>query len=497
MPDFDKFPSGERDEQEQRLIEDLRRMFHREVETTQSLARVRSRLEASSTNRLDIHPSTQHRDELLSMQRAEPGQEGSHGAPIRFSQRMTWQQRTGPIAAAVFVTLLVGSLIVVLTRAHDSSLGGPRNTSDQFGAISSIHMLDAQTGWAMTDRNYIIRTTDGGVHWKNVTPSYPASRTRQSIVADFLTASNAWVAVSSINITGQGDDRARKQPSSLWAAVPGADATTTVIFRTSDAGQTWQQTTIQTSGGIFTQVSFITAQDGWLMSKHPVSESAETLELFRTTDGGKTWVKIASALAASLDVPPPGQLPFSGSKSGLSFLNATTGWVTGRVPVNGYTLLYRTRDGGSRWYRQSLPLSPTEASSQLSILPPLFFNATDGILPVSFDTGNGANLDVYVTHDGGSTWTGTSPLAASVSTADFIDVNHGWASDGTLLYVTSDGGQQWMKLAPGGSFQHVTQLNFVSSNIGWAIGATASNALALLKTVDGGHTWMVIPYTIS
>jgi photosystem II stability/assembly factor-like uncharacterized protein len=494
MSDSDAFPS---DEREQRLIQDLRRMYHPEVETAQVLARVRSRLEESSTNRLDIHPSTQHRDGLLSTQRAGPGQVDSHGSPTRFSQRRTWQQRTGPIAAAVFVTLLVGSLIVVLARARHSSLGGPQNTSNQFGAISSIHMLDAQIGWAITDKNGIVRTTDGGVHWKNVTPNYPTSMTRQRIAADFLTASSAWVAVSGIDMTGQGDDRARKQPSSRWVGVSGANATTTVIFRTTDAGQTWQQTTILGSRGSITQVNFVTAQDGWLMSKHPVSESTETVELFRTSDGGKSWVAVTSTFAASTDLPPPGKLPFSGSKSGLSFVNATTGWVTGRLPVNGYTLLYRTRDGGSTWYPQSLPLSPTEVSSQLFILPPLFFNATDGILPVSFNTGNGVSLDVYVTHDGGITWKGTTPLAASTSTVDFIDMSHGWVSDGTLLYVTSDSGQHWTRLSPGGSFQGITQLDFVSSNIGWAIGATASNALTLLKTEDGGHTWAVISYAIS
>ncbi len=104
---------------------------------------------------------------------------------------------------------------------------------------------------------------------------------------------------------------------------------------------------------------------------------------------------------------------------------------------------------------------------------------------------------MYVTHDGGASWKATTPIAALATTVDFIDVNHGWASDGTLLYVTSDGGQQWAKLAPGGSFQHVTRLDFVSSNIGWAIGATASNAPTLLKTGDGGHTWTVLSYTIS
>jgi photosystem II stability/assembly factor-like uncharacterized protein len=389
------------------------------------------------------------------------------------SQGRTWQRRTGSIAAAVFVTLLVGSLIFVLTRAHHSGLGELSNTSSQFGAIVFIHMLDAGTGWAMTDRNSILHTTDGGVHWQQVTPHYPASRTRQGVVADFLTASSAWVAVS------------------------GIDMVTAAIFRTVDAGQTWQQTTIQTRGGIVTKVNFITAQDGWLLSKHRMSESAETLEIFSTTDGGKTWIRIAGAFASSLDIPPPGHLPFSGSKSGLSFLNATTGWVTGRVLVNGSTLLYQTRDSGSTWYRQSLPLSPIETSSQLSILPPLFFNATEGILPVSFNTGNSVGLVLYVTRDGGSTWKGTTPLAASASAADFIDVDHGWASDGTLLYVTSDSGQHWTKLPPGGSFQHVTQLDFVSSSIGWAIGATESGAPTLLKTEDGGHTWMVISYAIS
>jgi photosystem II stability/assembly factor-like uncharacterized protein len=494
MADSNTFPSDKGDEREQRLIRDLRHMYHTEGEIAQALSRVRSHLETSRTGRSDVGPGVQQSDGLPSTRQAGSGQADGHGTSTRFSQRKAWQQRTGSIAAAVLVTLLVGSLIVVLNGAHHTGLDGPSNNSKQYGSISSIHMLNAQTGWAVTDTNRILRTSDGGVHWKNVTPNFPSSTTRQRIVAAFLTASSAWIAVSGIGIAGQGEDRARVQPSSARVDIGSA---TVVIFRTIDAGQTWQQATLQTRGGIVTQVNFVTARDGWLLSKHPVSESSETLELFRTTDSGRTWVNVASAYAASLDIPPPGKLPFSGSKSGLSFLNATTGWVTGRVPVNGYTLLYRTNDGGSTWYPQSLPLSSTEKSSLLSILPPLFFNATDGILPVSFNMGKGASLDVYVTHDGGATWKGTTPLTAAASTADFIDVNHGWASNGTLLYVTGDSGKQWITLSPGGSFQHIVHLDFVSGDIGWAIGATAAGAPTFLKTEDGGHTWTAIPYTIS
>lgn len=471
MAESDAFPSGEEDKREQRLIGDLRRMYHTDEAVAQALARVRKRLEESSVRVLDTHARTQHQPGLPSRQQAQPGYMNKEDTRFRFSEGKTWQQRTALIAAAFFVTVLVGSLIVVLTHAHHNNAGGPSTISSSFGAISSIHMLDAQIGWALTDKGRIVRTTDGGIHWKNVTPKQLPPPTRMSVVAEFLTASNAWVAIS------------------------GADRTTTVIFRTTDAGQTWQETSIHT--GIVAQLTFINAQDGWMLSKHAISENAETAEVFHTTDGGKTWVKVSSALASSLDIPPPGHLPFGGSKSGLRFLNATNGWLTGRVPIDGHVLLYRTRDGGVTWNPQSLPLSPTEASSQLSILPPLFFGTTDGILPVSFDTGNGVSLDVYVTHDGGATWRGTSPLRAAATTADFIDVSHGWASDGTLLYVTSDGGQHWTKLSPGGDFQHVTQLDLVSSDIGWAIGAIGSKTPSLLKTVDGGHTWTVIPYTIS
>ncbi len=391
--------------------------------------------------------------------------------------KRTWQQRRDIIAAVLFVTVLVGSLIVVLMRARQSSSGASDTSgiARQVEALSSIQMFDTQAGWAVTEKGHIIRTTDGGVHWKNVTPKFPSTSGQQKVVADFFTFSIAWVAVSQIATDG---------------------TTTVVVFRTTDGGQTWQNTTIQQISPIY-QIAFVDAQHGWMLSKQADLASAEAIDILRTTDGGKTWVVVSSALPASTDTPPPGQLPFGGDKAGLGFLDSMTGWITGSFPLNGYVFFYVTRDGGATWNRQTLPFSPNQASTQIVTRPPRFFTATDGILPVSFVTENASSLDLYVTHDGGVSWKATTPIAALAGTADFIDMNHGWASDGTLLYVTSDGGQQWAKLSPGGSFQHVTRLDFVSSHIGWAIGATDSHTPSLLKTVDGGQTWTVIPYTIS
>jgi photosystem II stability/assembly factor-like uncharacterized protein len=378
------------------------------------------------------------------------------------------------LATAIVVPLLVGSLVDIPARSHQQSPGGTGGMMQRFSVLSSLHMVDAETGWGVTEKGRIVRTTDGGVHWQDLTPKYPpplALSAQQRAAADFLTSSIAWVAVSD------------------------ADAATTLLLRTANGGQTWQKADIPTA--TVTQITFITSQLGWMLAKFPVAASAETIEIYRTADGGKSWVKVSVVLAASTDAPPPGHLPFGGTKTGLGFLNATTGWATGSFPVNGYPFLYTTHDGGGTWDPQTLPLSAKEASSHLSINPPRFFTASDGLLPVSFDTESGPSLDVYVTHDGGTTWKGTVAVPALARVWAFMDVNHGWASDGTRLYRTRDGGQHWTKLSPGVNLQHISSLDFVSSDIGWAIGSTATNCPAFFKTVDEGHTWTVIPSSIS
>jgi len=282
-----------------------------------------------------------------------------------------------------------------------------------------------------------------------------------------------------------------------WIATPQADQTTTQLFHTNDGGQSWQQSTIQAP--FVRQMTFIDAQHGWILAGNAnTGGPAEIVSVLRTTDGGKTWQSVSSALPA--DATPPGHLPYGGQKSGIHFVNASTGWVTGTVMLNSLAWLYVTHDGGSIWHQQTLPLPPGVPPAQFLIQPPTFFSVTDGLLPVRFSdllTNRDIATVIYVTHDGGTTWRSTMPVSAALSASHFLDKQHGWLTDGTNLFVTSDGGQHWAKLTPSANFKRVTLLDFVSQSTGWAISNQGDGSSFLLKTTDGGQTWTQITPVIS
>jgi photosystem II stability/assembly factor-like uncharacterized protein len=398
----------------------------------------------------------------------------------------------GFMVSALFITLVLvlalGSFFVVQLAGHPSSQATPTPTAavtqtpaptavvthtpvptatttptPPVGATFSIEALwmsDASTGWARTTTHQILRTTDGGQSWQDVTPPYTISSPGQFPPAFTSLGGNmAWVAVS------------EQLPNGSLAGV---------VFRTTNGGQSWQQATLSTSQLGASQVQFVNAQDGWVLSS-PAGGAAgsEPVTLFRTTDGGQTWSLVARA---------PGALPSQGIKSGMGWISATTGWITGSIARPNTVYLYRTQDGGLTWQQQSLPSSfPIPAT-----LPPVFFSATEGLLPVTLSTPQGASFAVYATHDAGATWSSSTPLAAMTGAWDFLTMQQGWVvgANGATLNETSDGGQHWTAMTPGANFQHISQLDFASAQEGWAVSAPPNGAPLLLKTSDGGQTWV-------
>ncbi len=340
-------------------------------------------------------------------------------------------------------------------------------------ALQAIHMFDARMGWAVADNtNRILHTTAGVTRWQDVSPPFDTS-TPILAGTDFFNPWTAWVAVT--------------------------EGTRLFVYHTRDGGQTWKKTQLPDQCIGNCQIDFITTQVGWMLVGKGAAAGSEAVDVLHTSDGGATWKVISVSSYNTLNNPTA--LPFGGDKSGISFVNATTGWVTGYSPVSQFAWLYITHDGGVIWQHQSIPL-PADAFG-VSILPPVFFNATDGILPVDLSGTQSDVFNIYVTHNGGASWSSTTPVStpAIAGLIDFIDAAHGWLAgntyavasnqyDNSTVYRTSDGGQHWM--------QYIVKLNaaiamidFVSQAEGWAIDSTQ----ALYQTIDGGQTWTKVTPT--
>src|SRR5437588_12876576 len=268
MADIDELNPEEVDGRNQRILQDLRRIYPTAAEVARPLARVQQRLFYAS----DAPPRTR------------PGAMNALSGPTAISGGRVWRRRFGTLASGLVAALLVGALIFVLNQAHQGRTGGSGNPSGQVGPLSSLRMIDATTGWALAGKA-VLQTSDGGMHWKDLTPpGYPLT---PDSVMDALT------------------------PPQAWLAIPQSNDAATRIFRTTDGGQSWQNTTIPNgqTGTRVAQITFVNAQDAWILANRGGAITAEVASIFRTTDGGKTWVNVANALAASTDGPAPGHLP--------------------------------------------------------------------------------------------------------------------------------------------------------------------------------------------
>ena len=357
--------------------------------------------------------------------------------------------------------------------------------------LKSIQMIDALIGWAATRQcgpcpsqhisGAMLRTVKGGTQWNDVTP-LDSSGQRITVVS--FHALNALVA---------------------WATGAATGAPTAQVFRTVDGGRRWRSASIPAPPGFSAapnvkSISFINPREGWLIASLVAYMGNEEVEIYRSTDGGETWIKVASATRGD----DRSGLPIDGPKIAISFLNPTTGWIPGYGALAPDRLyLHVTHDGGRTWRQQNMPL-PRELTPHWEGFPqpPKFFTARDGILPVFYalldDSFHQTGMAVvfYATHDSGTTWAHTAPVPVSASEVVHQavgDMNHAWVTSGGVLHATNDSGRRWTTLRPNRLFADVKQLDFISSQVGWAVRQTFP---FLLKTLDGGRTWTAVNYTI-
>jgi photosystem II stability/assembly factor-like uncharacterized protein len=296
-----------------------------------------------------------------------------------------------------------------------------------------------------------------------------------------------------------------------WVAFgypPGAPlaAAAVVTWATHDGGKTWSPSAplkVDTLEQYWpSDLVFVDGHSGWLLAHAGAGMSHDYVVMYATQDGGANWTEVVDPMA----LPDNGALAMSCYKSGLAFLDAKNGWVSGNCygVVPGAPYLYQTTDGGHTW--QFYTLQPpadapdlfTNENNACGADAPVFVSPTEGKLPVSCQelANNQSRGWLYTTADGGKTWT-TNPLPTPFGVLQLLNINAGWwlgganPTDPTIprqLYATQDGGQTW---TPVKKVNWNGQVDFVDAQTGWAV-AKSDQASALVSTSDGGQKWNLV-----
>ncbi len=387
---------------------------------------------------------------------------------------------------------------------------------------TTLRMFTPLRGWAVGPpgnatsnlHDALLVTVDGGTHWRNVTP--PGFSAETNRIHFFLDLGHAWVALTP-SVTG----RTRPPPASVLITV----------FRTADGGASWQRMTIPVSDGSPTQLDFVDAAHGWLLV-----QTSKGLAIYRTTDGGAHWSVISRQPALQQGQTQPagplgsdvGTVTNLGLScrletfGGISFRDASTGWITGLCtgPL-ATTFLYVSHDAGKTWQAQAVPTFGLKCPCPISSTLPRFTSGREGSFMVSASslqtacetvpTGSGCGSTaipqevlLLVTGDGGRTWSvhGMPGVSGFGGDPTLIDGRTGWFAAAILkpsatipgetsfdrLYTTHDGGATWTPLATTGNF-HGGSLDFVSPTTGWALSDLGQSTETLLETTDGGRSW--------
>ena len=239
----------------------------------------------------------------------------------------------------------------------------------------SIAFADSMVGFGVGDNGAIIKSIDGGSNW--TTPgTTPTTRTLNKVVC-----------VNALT----------------YYAVGGQKDSVQTVVKTTDGGQTWN-VVYEHTGQWLTSVSFQTALAGIA-----VGDSGTILT---TSNGGSSWTVINTPVIRDF--------------SAVTFINSTTGYISGGTSNDSLRTILKTINGGATW-----TVVKDERGAKLNDI--YFVNNVLG-----YATGDSAAL--LKSTDGGQTWapqivTGTSG-AESFNAVRFYDAGFGVvAGKGGALYL--------------------------------------------------------------
>ena len=312
--------------------------------------------------------------------------------------------RTLVVPLAAFVTVLA---VTVPASAHPNNAPSwrllPTGSTQQFRGLAGV---SHDVAWLAGTGGTVLRTVDGGRHWRDVSPPDASTLEFRDI--------EAWDARHAVALTiGTGADSA--------------------IFRTSDGGAHWQRTFSNDDPNAFYDcLAFFNPRDGLAVSD-PVDGK---FRLIATHDGGRSWSVV------SPDGMPPAQTgEFGFAASGTCLIAAGhDAWIASGGGTSAR--VFHSRDMGQHWTVADTPMvvGPTAGIYSLAVSGHRDLAAVGG----DFEAPT-ARVDVAATsRDGGGSWRLASEMTGGYrSGVAFAGGRSLIAVGPTGSDVSTDGGRIW------------------------------------------------------
>lgn len=191
--------------------------------------------------------------------------------------------------------------------------------------------------------------------------------------------------------------------------------------------------------------------------------------------------------------------PSGFAPANISAVSATKAWVSLYPTSAAGGKVYVTNDGGATWTHQTTATFSNSASF-LNIVH--FFNENDGYCmgdPIN------SEFEIWTTNNGGTTWTLVpganipNPLSGEMGWTSIYDAYGDVSWFGTnkgRIYKTTDKGLTWTVLTPGlTDISKVTfndSMNGIAQQITYNTSTGAITAFNMKSTTDGGTTWNTV-----
>jgi photosystem II stability/assembly factor-like uncharacterized protein len=380
----------------------------------------------------------------------------------------------------MLLVLAISGGLVGVAGSREARLGSPlaitvassvkrsSAASGDSGVLERFAPRSATTWWAIVASNlkpktFVVRTTDSGRHWWDVTP--PVKLVSSSF---FLGSDVAWIEAGDLFPP-------RTEP----------------LYRTLDGGRSWQRLSLVPTD---CQLDFVDKRHGWCAAIGAAAGSS-TVRLYRSADGGSSWALVSHTGLYDAG-STPGALPYGCDKT-ITFTSPTVGWASSYCN-GGSPFLYRSGDGGAQWHalaRVPLPQgAPTPAGEGLTA--PVITGSD--IAVAILIAGNPGATAIATSSNGGGSWRARLvPGPPKQWRVDLLDLKHWRLSDGDRLLASDDGGRHWRRWQPERTMKDSVgaplELNFLSPSLGFAL--PVANAGPLWWTRDGGTSWQPVQIT--